>query len=85
LEIKQYDSFVSIIISNEVADIIPEETYKLLGNKWLTSQNELGISKGLYWARVAIENSEGILELLDYSEYESKKKFQVKIKLKKAL
>ena len=63
--------------------ILPKETYEKLGVEWLTAQNESGISKGLYWAMQAINNSNGRLKLATYDKYSNENIFEVVINLKK--
>lgn len=84
IKIIEHLSFVSVIVENSITNIIPKETYELLGKQWLT-RKESKTSSGLYWAFQAIEDSKGTITLLDYNTYRDDSRFQVIINLKKKL
>ena len=85
IEITDHRNFVSVSISNGVSKLLPEETFNKLGQQWLTAQNDVGISKGLYWAKQAVENSNGQFEILPYKSYVNNRIFGITLKFKNAL
>lgn len=85
IEIESHQSFVSVSISNKVRNLLPRDTYEKLGNQWLTEQNDVGISKGIYWAKQSVENSSGQFEIQPYDIYDKNKIFAITLKFKKTL